>query len=407
MSTSLPLRRVRNDDDDDLLALARAVSRHFYEDESDDELRLWLPFLRGCVSLVVEDGDRLVGNFGSLQVDISTPGGGRLPCAGITVVGVSQTHRRRGLLRRMMTAGLDDAVEREQPVAALFASESAIYPRFGYGIAAPTIEYRVDTSRLRFLDPVDPHLVVDLDPADVVAEASTIIALVGDRRPGLVSRTAAELRMTLQDDPPSFRRGASSRRLVQVPGRGYATYRVKDDFRDGVLAGEVRLQQLLATDPEAEQALWQHVLDVDLTATVTADLRPPDDALPWMVEDRLRLRMGESAPLYVRILDVVRCLASRTSAVSDGLVLEVHDPERDAGGTYRWDVSPEGAACSRTDAAPDVVLPIDVLAAVWLGGTPPTRLVDARRLEERTPGAVARLDQMVATEHAPWTPWEF
>ncbi len=407
MSTSLPLRRVRDDDEDDLLALARAVSRHFFEDESDDDLRLWMPFLRGCTAFVIEDGDRIVGNFGSLPVDISTPGGQRLPCAGITVVGVSQTHRRQGALRRMMSAGFDDAVEREQPVAALFASESAIYPRFGYGVAAPMIEYRIDANRVRFLDPVDPHLVVDLDPAVVVAEASTIIALIGDRRPGLVSRTPAALRMMLHDDPPSFRRGASARRLVQVPGRGYATYRVKDEFRDGVPAGEVRLFQLLATDAEAEQALWQHVLDVDLTTTVTADLRPPDDALPWMVEDRMRLRMGESAPLYVRILDVARCLASRTSAVTDGLVLEVHDAERDAGGTYRWDVSPEGAACSRTDAEPDVVLPIDVLAATWLGGTAPTRLLQARRLEERTPGAVARLDRMVATDLAPWTPWEF
>jgi predicted acetyltransferase len=404
--TTLPLRRVR-DDDDDLLAFVRAVTRHFHEDSSEEDLRHWVPVIRDCAAFVVEDGDRIVGNYANLDVDVSLPGGGRLSCAGVTAVGVSQTHRRRGVLRAMMRAGLDEAREREQPVAALYASESPIYPRFGFGLAAPMQGYRIDTPRLRFRDPVDPHLVVDLDPAHAAAEATAITTVVGDRRPGLVSRSPGEWRLSVELDPPSFRDGASARRLVQVPGRGLAIYRIKESFTGEVPTGEVRLSLLVATDGEAEQALWQHVTDIDLTTTVSTRLRPLDDALPWMVHDRLRLGAGECSPLYVRLLDVARCLASRTSSVSDGVVLEVHDHDRDQSGRYRWDVSPEGSACSRTDAEPDVTLTVEALAAVWLGGSSPSQLRSARRLEERTDGAVARLGRMTATSSAPWTPWEF
>lgn len=404
--TDLPLRAVRVDDDEDLLRFTRAVSRHFYEDESDDDLRAWLPVLRDAPAFVVEDEDRVVGNIASLPVDLSVPGGDPLPCAGITAAGVSQAHKRLGSLRRLMRASLDDAVERGQPVAALYASESAIYPRFGYGIAAPMLGYRVDAARVRFLDPVDPHLVRDLDPEDAPAAAAATAANVAAVRPGLVSRTAALWRRQLVDGAGP-RDGASGRRLVHVPDRGYAVYRVKDSFEDGVPAGEVLVDELVAIDPEAEQALWQHALGLDLVTSATVHLRPLDDALPWMVEDRLRLRTRESAPLYVRLLDVPRCLASRTTPVTDGLVLEVHDHDRDQSGRYRWDASPEGSACSRTDAEPDLVLTVGSLAAAWLGGSSASQLRAARRLEQRTDGAADRLDRLTATTHAPWTPWEF
>ena len=67
--------------------------------------------------------------------DLTVPGG-ELPTAGVTVVGVLPTHRRRGVLRSLMRAQLDDAHERGEPLAALWASEESIYGRFGYGLAS-------------------------------------------------------------------------------------------------------------------------------------------------------------------------------------------------------------------------------------------------------------------------------
>jgi predicted acetyltransferase len=398
---------IRAPRDDEHLAFARAVSHHFFEDETDDRLHPWLPMVAAMRCLVAADADRLVANFATLPVDVSVPGGDHLPCAGITAVGVSQTHRRRGLLRRMMTAGLDDAVAHDEPVAALYASESVIYPRFGFGVAAPSVSYRVDARDLRFRDPVADVPVLDLDADAAPREAAAIYELFRAGRGGGVGRLPEQWDRSLRRDPPEERGGASGKRRVHVPGRGYAVYRIKDEFDEVLPAGEVRLLELVAADPEAEQALWQHVLSVDLTTTVVAHHRPPDDALPWMVEDPLRLRPTAGPPLYVRLLDVPRCLASRTAGVIDGLVLEVHDAGRDQSGRYRWDVSPEGSACTRTDADPDVSLSVETLAACWLGGTSASQLRAGRRLVEHHAGAVARLDRMTAVDRAPWTPWEF
>src|SRR4051794_5410858 len=68
-----------------------------------------------------EEG-RVVGGAGAFTFELSVPGG-QVPCGGVTVVGVYPTHRRRGALRALMRAQLDDVHERGEPIAALWASE--------------------------------------------------------------------------------------------------------------------------------------------------------------------------------------------------------------------------------------------------------------------------------------------
>jgi predicted acetyltransferase len=47
------------------------------------------------------------------------------------------------------------------------------------------------------------------------------------------------------------------------------------------------------------------------------------------------------------------------------------------------------------------------LAMLYLGGTTATGLALAARIEERTPGAVARLDALFRVPLAPWAPEVF
>ena len=396
---------------DDALPFARSVSRNFYEDESDTDLDVWVKLIRepelGFRGWVVRDGEQIVANYGIYSMNISMPGGGRMPMAGVTAVGVSQTHRRRGLLKQMMTAGLDDAAERGEPVAMLYASESVIYGRFGFGVVAPSFNYRIDRG-VTFRDPVDASIVEAATAEQAHAEWPAILDAVRDRRPGCATRTPEWWRGAVVYDPDSWRRGASSRRLIHVPGRGYAGFRVKDgEWKHNLPDGTVRLAEVVATDPEAEAALWQFVCDIDLTSTITAHLRPPDCPLPELVTDRLKLRAQPSSPLYARILDVAAAFEGRTYATTGQVCLEVTDATRDQSGTWLLDASPDGASMTRTDRDADLALPIDALASVWLGGIKAVQLQAARRVVERRPGAAADLDRLVATDLAPWTPFEF
>src|SRR5262249_28062868 len=47
------------------------------------------------------DGERVVGAAGSFAFALTVPGG-RVPAAGVTIVAVLPTHRRRGVLANMM-----------------------------------------------------------------------------------------------------------------------------------------------------------------------------------------------------------------------------------------------------------------------------------------------------------------
>ena len=91
---------------------------------------------------------------------------------GVTWVGVLPTHRRRGVLREMMRFQLDDFRRRGEPLAALWASESVIYGRFGYGIAAPVHEMKALKPNFAFRD--DPGLSAPSASSRATRRASSI-----------------------------------------------------------------------------------------------------------------------------------------------------------------------------------------------------------------------------------------
>jgi predicted N-acetyltransferase YhbS len=72
------------------------------------------------------EGDAIVGSTGAFTFDMTVPGGAAVETSGLTIVAVLPTHRRRGILRRMMRRHLDDARAHGFALAALFASEGGI-----------------------------------------------------------------------------------------------------------------------------------------------------------------------------------------------------------------------------------------------------------------------------------------
>jgi len=103
-------------------------------------------------SLVAEDAGSIVGHTNALTRDLAVPGG-VVPAAHVTGVGVAPTHRRRGLLRAMMQRQLGEVAEAgREPIAVLWASETTIYPRFGYGPAASVMGIHAMTRELRAKD---------------------------------------------------------------------------------------------------------------------------------------------------------------------------------------------------------------------------------------------------------------
>jgi predicted acetyltransferase len=317
------------------------------------------------------------------------------------------------VLTAMMRRLLDDAHVRGEPLAALFASEPAIYGRFGYGRATFRVDAEIDTSRVTLALPegTDEVRVRYAVPADVLAECEAVYAALVPRRPGMLARQPGWERVPLLD-PESERDGGSALQCVVVERdgevTGYARFRTKPNWDVRGANGTVTLQDLAALDPASEAALWRFLFDIDLMTTLKLTGRPVDDAWQHLVSDIRRCLPQSRDAGYVRLVDVAAALAARTYLTPVDVVFEVADafcPWN--AGRWRLTGDAKGASCERTADAADVALSARELGAAYLGGVSLLSLAAAGWVRELRPGALAETSVAFGSPVAPWVPHSF
>jgi predicted acetyltransferase len=389
-----------------------AVDASFGNESTDEDVAAFEPEFEADRAIAAYAGGQLVGTAAMFSFELTVPGV-RLPAAGVTMVGVHPTHRRRGILTAMMRAQLEAIHERGEALAALWASEGPIYGRFGYGVGTFRASFDLERSAAIFRDQHVPRGTLRLVTADEAVEAC---APIYDRhlpmRAGAYTRSRDFWRAEFTYDPERWRRGGGPALFLvhetDGVGDGYARYRTALDWDERGPKGGVQVREFLALNPDAERELWGFLLNVDLTTRTRVTNLPVDTPLRFMLADPRRMGLTVSDGAWVRIVDVQAALGRRGYAGRDRLVLEVHDPflPWNAG---RWEVEAmqEGARVARTEADPDLVLTASDLGAVYLGGVGMAELALAGRVEECTPGAVARADALLATPLAPWCPGTF
>ncbi|WP_086703905.1 GNAT family N-acetyltransferase, partial [Streptomyces tricolor] len=342
-------------------------------------------------SLAVWDGDTLVGTSGAFSFRMTVPGGAVVPTAGVTMVSVAATHRRRGVLTSMMRRLLEDARAKGEPLAALFASEPAIYGRFGYGAATLQLDAEIDTGRVTLALPAgtDEVRVRYAPPADVLAECEAVYAALVPRRPGMLARQPGWERAALVD-PESEREGASALQCVVAERdggvTGYARFRTKMGWGPSGHDGTVTVEDLAALDPATEAALWRFLFGIDLMTTLKVRGRPVDDAWQHLVSDIRRCLPQLRDAGYVRLVDVGAALSARTYLTPVDVVFEVEDtfcPWN--AGRWRLTGDAKGASCERTADAADLALTVRELGAAYLGGVSLLSLAAAGRVRELRP----------------------
>ncbi|NYI06944.1 GNAT family N-acetyltransferase [Allostreptomyces psammosilenae] len=361
------------------------------------------------------DGDRCVGTARGFPSAITVPGGAVLPADAIANVAVLPTHRRRGLLTRMMRRELAGAAERGEPVAILVAAEAGVYGRFGFGPATRLSGYRIAVPRaggIRLPEAARRGRVELVDTETAARVGPGVHDAFRRRQPGAVPRPPAwwrtdtgVLRHPLRHTPEPFR--AVYRDAGGTP-TGLLTYRVEEAWEGGLPASRLVVLDLVTADWTASAALWHHCLSVDWVTTVVADNVAPDDPLPLLLGDPRAARATEVDCdfLWLRILDVPAALTARRYPVPGRVVIEVEDRSGHAAGRFALESPPDGAArCDRADGErADLRLDVSVLGSLYLGGETLARLEAAGLVEELRPGALGRADPLLRTPLRPWCP---
>ena len=362
-------------------------------------------------TIAVFDGLEVVGTAGSDGVAITLPGGTRTPVAAVTMVSVAPTHRRRGLLTAMMREQLDGVHERGEHVAALYASEGSIYGRFGYGVATYGSRFVIDKRRTVARQPAEhfPGSVRLLGRAHALEAFPAVHAAGLTARPGEIDRMPYAWPELLAEVAEPSEQRETFYAAYEVDGRidGYVVYRVTPfDASLGNEGRAVMLDELFGLTPAAERALWHFLVGIDLTSEVRTRARPVDDPLPLLFGDARAVRTVQVADrLWLRLVDVAAALGDRRYGAPGELVLEIDDQFCAwNSGRYRLVVDDRGeATVTRADGdAPDLVLPVDALASIYLGGTTARRLAGAGRCASATPDALATADRMFASDRAPY-----
>ncbi|WP_062204587.1 GNAT family N-acetyltransferase [Streptomyces sp. NBRC 109706] len=382
--------------------------------EAPEEATLWRDLADLDRSVGAFDKGRVIGTFGTFNLGVSLPGGAVVDAGGVTMVSVAGTHRRRGLLRRLMGDGLRDAHERGESLSLLTAAEAAIYGRFGYGVATRSLSARIDTHRVRlaFTPPgTDDIELTVVSPEEALDRCEALYAELLGRRPGMLQRRPGWERLPLLD-PERERDGASERRcvLAERDGEllGYARYATKPVWEQTVAAGQVLVRDLDTLDPAAYAALLRYLLDLDLMSWVQLSGRPLDDAFTHLVNDIRSCSLQVRDRLYLRPVDVGAALAARRYATEVDVVLDVRDDfcPWNAG---RWRLSggPAGAVCERTGDAAELSLDVRALSTVYLGDSSLAGLATAGLVGEERAGALASTSTAFGHHLAPWLPHGF
>ncbi|MEZ0163640.1 GNAT family N-acetyltransferase [Kineococcus sp. LSe6-4] len=363
--------------------------------------------------------DRVVATLRSFDSELTVPGAGPVSVDAVSTATVLPTHRRRGLLSRMLTADLERARGEGHALAALIALEAPIYGRFGFGAATRATSLVLDHARVAFR-PDAPAATGSLEfvPARRTDELAAVHDTARRARPGAIARDAAWWEAAGRRGEGRWlgpRGHVVLHRDEQGTADGYAAYDVSDDSVGRVPNGTLHLRDLTATTPSAYRALWEFLASIDLVRVTRAADRPVDELLPHLLVDPRAVQTGPVDDfLWLRVLDVPGALAARRYLGCGTLVLRVADPLGLAGSTVRLHVAAQrcgadGWVCpevTTTDAEPDVVLPVAELGSLLLGGTSAVALQRAGRIEA-TPAAAQALATLMAAPEQPWCPTWF
>ena len=404
----------------------RGMAATFLEDPHSQSLKNWGQALARLWdperAWGARDGGRWVATLRTEPRALTVPGlddaTRTLSADALTGVTVSATHRRRGLMSRMLDGSLRAARARGDAVSILCAAEWPIYGRFGYAPATWSAEYVLHRSRRGSTVAGEIEHVRESDREEIAQVGAGVFAAFARERAGQVGRDQRWWNISLGQD--GFPHPVDDDELPHTwvvhegPGGvdGLIGWRATRHGQLNPPRGRVKVWGLFVAGDAAYRDLWAYLSGLDLVDEVVLPERPVDEPARWLLADGRTLVLGDRVDfLWLRLLDVEAALTARRYATDGELVLDVHDDaagtELDVSGRYALRADGDEVQCARTTRPPDLELSQRGLASIYLGGLSPAELLVSGAVAELTAGALERARLLFSTPRAPWNATSF
>jgi predicted acetyltransferase len=346
--------------------------------------------------------------------------GNAVPIAGVTCVSTNPIDRRKGYLRKIMEADFRRLKEaKQQPWALLYASQAAIYQRFGYGVVSTHYRYSIDPRYIRFAydAPVNGTLR-EVSKDDDFGLLVDLYRRFREDRTGYIHRGKAMWEANVLSTPPQ---GYVQNIVVYQEDGKALGYMIFSSGQGAPESGpgpnqDIHVQDLVWLTPAAYRAFWQLLGRMELAREVTWHTVPADDPAPHILLDPRMLHPSWRDGLLARIVDVPAALMSRPYPEESVLRFEVAD-EMAPWNAGRWELATGHEAEVRSLAAspstsapgsptlataPDLSLDINTLAMLVFNQISATEAVRMGRAACHDPRALARWDAALRTRYRPF-----
>ena len=403
MSNKFDVRPARAEEMDQLGLMGAYSYAGAFGDGSDNIVR---NTQRPEWTLCAFDGDLMVTSFAAFPFTVRAQNN-TLSYAGITAVGTRPEYRRRGLLRKIMTQAFINQRENGQAVAGLWASQAAIYRRYGFSAMGANRAYAVDTVDLNLIEPAGDNVKIERLPAqEGLKKAKAIYQDFVEPRFGYLHRGTPIWQRTIMGETAET--GPLWMALASIDDQpcAYVIY----SLRSGKVDHPARSQEIVIKDLawlniSAYKALWEYLAAHDLVGRIAWHNAPTDDPLPELVHEPRMLRQVDQEASWFRVVDAATALAARGYDCEGQLSIEVrHDaltPWND--GVWLLDYSPDGSTVTQITGKADLTMSSTGLSALFTGTRRVSDLVHFGLVQGEAKH-LHRWDQVFATRYAAHCP---
>ena len=328
--------------------------------------------------------------------------------AGVSMIGTLPVFRRMGCLRRVHARHFELLHEEgKRPVSILFASQAAIYQRYGYAVVSTQNSYQIEPGNIRFrsLNHLNSTGKLMQLHENVLETLDKIYRQFSERRTGYLIRDKFKWDTGVLN-PPTDPGMVHDKIVYEENGvpMGYIVYTVRPHLTDRGLGQMITIKDMAWLSISAYYGIWNYLTKMDLAHNIHWMQVPPDDPMPCLILEPASLNIKSTRGFLARIIDIEKAIPFRGYNEDGELFFEIAGDDMCPWNNGKWhmEISDGKGSITKTDKDPEISMGINSMAMMLFGQISATRAMRTGLAEVKKEDALTRFDRLLGTEYMPF-----